>query len=272
MTELLYTAGFLLAVYRWPSLETLVIASSIRAAMLLFGSLFITRRWIGPVHVSIDWKIVAAGLPFLLMTLLALLQGRTETMLLGLLSTFSATAAYQLSSRLTVAAMFIPQAINLALFRHLAADGLTAVNRRRLGRSLGLLALFGGIIATGMVVRPDPVARMMFGATAPTVVPVLRAMAPVLLLRFLVTGLASALMGLGREKHVFRCLLAGTIAGLIADLLLIPRLGAAGAADGLLVSGMLQLAMMGISTTSLVARSRAAEAIAPANLLMAPAI
>jgi O-antigen/teichoic acid export membrane protein len=272
LTELLFTGGFLLAIYRYPSLETLVIASSIRAAMLLIGSLFITRRWIGPLQIRIDWRIVAAGVPFLLMTLLGLLQGRTETMLLGLLSSFSAAAAYQLSMRLNVAAMFIPQAINLALFRHLAAEGLTAVNRQRLGRSLGLLALFGGIIAAVMVLRPDPVARLMFGATAPMVVPVLRALAPVLFLRFMVTGLASTLMALARERHVFRCLLAGTIAGLIADLLLIPRLGAVGAAEGLLVSSLCQLAMMGVSTASLVARARATDATAPADLLLASAI
>jgi O-antigen/teichoic acid export membrane protein len=78
---------------------------------------------------------------------------------------------------------------------------------------------------------------------ASEVAPVLRAIAPALLVRFVTSGLASAVVALQGEKRIFRGMVIGTLVGLTADCVLIPRFGAAGAAYGVLASAACQCAI-----------------------------
>ena len=91
------------------------------------------------------------------------------------------------------------------------------------------------------------------------VAPVLRAIAPAILVRFLAAGIASAVIAMEGERSVFRSLLAGTIVGLAADCLLIPHYKASGAAIGMLISATCQCLVTGAALLALVAKAHAAE-------------
>lgn len=258
--ELIFTSLFLAAIYRYPSIKTLIVLSTIRSGLLLGTGIYLTRRYFGPLHLRFaPIEMIRAGAPFVFMSLLSLLQGRMETMLLGFLATLPATGAYQLSLRLLIASGFIPQSVNMAVFPHIAKDGLNAVNRARLTHGLILLAALGAASAAVLFFLSDPVARILFGPMAVEVAPVLRAIAPALLVRFLASGIASAVIAMEGERSVFRSLLAGTIVGLTADCLLIPHYGASGAALGMLISAVCQCLITGAALLALVANARAAE-------------
>ncbi len=258
--EVVFTSLFLVAIYRYPSIKTLIVLSTAHSALLLGTGIYLAHRFHGPLHLRFaPVEMLRAGAPFVFMSLLGLLQGRMETMLLGFLASLSATGAYELSLKLVVAASFIPQSINLAVYPYIAADGLTALNRSRLLRGLLLLAALGVGSAGVLFFFSNPVARVLFGPMAGEVAPVLRAIAPALLMRFLASGIASGVIAMEGEKSVFRSLVAGTIVGLAADCLLIPHYKASGAAIGMMISAACQCVVTGAALLSLVAKARDTE-------------
>src|SRR5207249_2751000 len=100
-----------------------------------------------------------------------------------------------------------------------------------------------------------PLARLMYGPAAPAVLPVLRALAPLVPAQFLALFLAAALAALGREKSTLRVLMASVSGGLLADLLLIPTFGARGAAWGLLTGTLIQCVLLTAAAAPLARRA-----------------
>jgi len=255
--ELIFTTLFLVFVYRYPSIKTVIVLSTVRSGLLLGTGIYLTRRFFGPLQLRFaPLEMLRAGAPFVLISLLGVLQGSMETLLLGFLASLPATGAYQLALKLTISAGFIPGAVNTAFFPHLAADGLTAMNRRRLVKALILLACLGSGAGVLLFCLSHQVAHVLFGPMASEVAPVLCCIAPALLVRFVTGGLTSAVVALKGESRVFRSLLIGTLCGLTADCLLIPRFHASGAALGMLVSTTCQCVIMGATIRGLVAKAR----------------
>jgi O-antigen/teichoic acid export membrane protein len=243
--ELTFTALFLIFLYRYPSIKTVIVLSTVRSTLLLGTGVYLANRYFGPLRIRFaPLEMIRLGAPFVLMSLLGVLQGSMETLLLGFLASLPATGAYQLALKITVSAGFIPQAVNIAVFPHIAAEGLTAINRRRLSQSLILLACLGGGAGLVLFFLSHQVAQILFGPMVTEVAPVLRVIAPALFVRFVTSGMTSVVIALKGENRVFRSMLAGTVCGLTADCLLIPRLGASGAACGMLVSAVCQFILM----------------------------
>src|SRR5213076_929190 len=101
-----------------------------------------------------------------------------------------------------------------AFFPQLAQHGFTLDNRRLFARALlGLGAL--GLLGVGLVhLFAHPIARLLYGPLAGDVVPLLQALAPLLVLQFLEVPMASALHAVHREGTVLRILVVGTGASL----------------------------------------------------------
>lgn len=242
--ELLFTPCFIVAMLLHPSLTTLVWVSGVRAAVLIGGVLYMARMRLGRLHIGWDNRLLREGAPFLLMTFLTIVQGKTETVLLGVMSDYTAVGVFQLALRLFMAALFIPQALSSAIFPRFAATGLDVDNRRRLMRGLLGLILIGLAGSVFLLAVPVPAARIMYGPAALQVIPVLRSMAPLLPLRFAILFLAAALAALSREREVLIALAAGTGVGLLTDVALIPHFGAVGASFGLLASAICQCILL----------------------------
>jgi O-antigen/teichoic acid export membrane protein len=241
--EILFTIGFAAGMWLRPALTTLLALSALRSLMLLAGAIYLARRRFGPFCLAWDSRLMLAAVPFLGITSLNLLQGRSETILLGFLSSFSAVGIYQLALRLLLSATFVQTAISSAVFPHLAADGLDAPNRRRLIRSFLALMMPAAMGAIALIFAPALVARIVFGNRSIELALVLRIAGVILPFRFCAIFLASALAALREERAVFQSLFLATLAGLLADVVFIPRYAAGGAAIGMLVSAAAQCSL-----------------------------
>lgn len=249
--ELTFTVCFVIAMLLHPSLATLLAVTVLRGVVLLGAVLYLVRSQLGPFHVGWDNRLIREGAPFLLMTFLDILQGKSETMLLAAFSTFAAVGIFQLALRLFTALLFVPRAISGAVFPRFAASGFDAANRRRFLHGLGGLTLVSLAGSGVLLLGPELPARVLFGPATSQVLPVLRSMAPLLLLRFVLVFVATGLLALKRERAVLAALAVGTTVGLLADLLLIPSWGPVGASVGLSVSAICQCLMLGATLLSM---------------------
>jgi O-antigen/teichoic acid export membrane protein len=246
VAELTFSAAFVLAMWVRPTMGSLIEVSLIRGFMLVGVVLYLIRARFGRLHVAWDNSLLVAGIPFLLMTFLSILQGKIETVLLGVLSNYETVGVFQLALRLILAAQFIPQAAASALYPRLAGGGWNADNRRRLLRGLAGLIGLGFLGCAFLLIFRSPLTRLIYGAKASQVSPVLKAMAPLLPFRFAAAFAASVLTAVGRERAVLCAMICGTIAGLTADVLLIPRMGAVGASIGLFTTALSQCIFFGV--------------------------
>lgn len=244
--ELIFTAAFFAAMMIRPTMATLLAVGLLRGVLLVGAVLYMARTRLGKLRVGWDNSLIIAGIPFLLLTLLTILQGKVETLLLGVLSNYEAVGVFQLALRLIMAAQFIPMALGSAIYPRLAAEGLNQRNRSRLLRSVALLLGLGLFSCGFLLTLHAPLSRLVYGPAAANVGPVLMWLAPLLPIRFVASFLATALTAVGRERSVLSGLIAGTAIGLIADLLFIPRLGAIGASLGLIASGLYQCIQLGV--------------------------
>jgi PST family polysaccharide transporter len=242
--EVLFLALFLGGMFWLPALGTVIAACLLRMFFLVAASLIVMRRCIGPLRLGWDNNLIRASIPFMLMLFLNLMQGKSETMLLGIFSTYAAVGAYSLALRLLVASNFVPQAMASALFSRLAGEGMTPNNRRQLTSSLATIAGIGLLGALILALCPSPFTRLLYGNAAAQVTPIARALAVALPIRFLAVFMTSSLAALKREKQILKAMFVGLVVGTLADLILIPPFGAIGAASGLTIGSAVQCAML----------------------------
>lgn len=243
--ELIFSVAFVLAMWARPTIGTLIEVSLLRGLMLVGFVLYLIYTRLGRLRLAWDNSLIREGIPFLLMTSLTLLQGKLETVLLGVLSNYETVGVFQLALRLITAAQFIPQALASALYPRLAGGGWNPENRRRVLYGLGGVILLGFTGCAFLLIFCGPLTRLIYGGAAHQVTPVLMSMAPLLPLRFAASFAATALTAVRRERAVLGTMICGTIVGFAADLILIPRLGAVGASIALSMSALCQCVFFG---------------------------
>ncbi len=239
-----YIVVFLLGMSIAPSLGMLVGVTMFRAACLITGGVWITRSRLFPIAARIDWSVVRAGLPFVMITALHVLRDQIGTLILGTMSTYAAVAHFNLAWRLVASSYFVPTAICAVIVPLITAHGLTPSNRRLIKRAAtGVTGagLFGALVAFFLA---EPLSHFMYGPLGTTVGPTLEALAVVFPLGFLSLFLSLVLQALYQEAHVLRTLFLVTVVNLGANLVLVPRYGAVGAAYAQIVSTGLQLAIL----------------------------
>jgi O-antigen/teichoic acid export membrane protein len=165
-------------------------------------------------------------------------------LLLGTKAGYEEVAHFNLAWRLVASAHFVPTAVCAVIVPLLTAHGLTPANRQlmlRAAAGVGAVGLAGAATAWFLA---DPLAGLMYGPLGTSVAPVLRALAIVFPIGFLALFLSLVLQALYEEAHVLRTLLLVTSANVGVCWILIPRLGAVGAAYAQIVSTSLQLLIL----------------------------
>lgn len=239
-----YIAAFLIGMWIAPSLAMLVSVTLFRAAALVVGGAWLTQTRLFPLAARQDWSVVKAALPFVLITALHVFRDQIGTLLLGTKAGYEEVAHFNLAWRLVASSHFVPTAVCAVIVPLLTAHGLTPANRRltlRAAAGVGTVGLVGAAIAWFLA---EPLAAVMYGPLGTSVAPVLRALAIVFPIGFLALFLSLVLQALYEEAHVLRALVLVTAANLIASWVLIPRLGAVGAAYAQIVSTSLQLLIL----------------------------
>lgn len=252
----------LLAAGMWwaPSIGMAVAVNIIRSFCLLGLAIPLTIRLIGPLRPRWSFKFVRQGGPFILISFLMLLQGKLDTLMLGFLGTFQMVGYYQLASRIILAGLFIPGAVSLIVFRHVSADGASPSVKGLITQALLLLLAVGATCTAILYFAAFPITRLLYGPIGPHAAVMLKPLAFLLPVNFMVLLLASVLQGLYREKYVVLVLLAATAAELSLEFLLIPSLGAYGAIIGRFASLLAQAICFTLLTFNLIRVPRSSSA------------
>lgn len=242
--QVLFLAVFLLGMWWTPSLEVLLEANLLRSLCLVGAAVFVIHRWLCPLQVSWDGGFIKEGAPFILLSLLAMLRGKIDTLLLGFLTDYDTVGHYHLAFRVVFASFFFPTAVGLVLFPQLAAHGLSAENRRTLVRGAGFL-LGLGLLGMGVVfLCAAPLTAVLYGSLAGAVTPLLRPLTLLFPLSFLHLFLSSTLQALHQETKALGALAIGTGVSFLANCALIPPFGAYGAVYARVLSALIQLGIL----------------------------
>jgi O-antigen/teichoic acid export membrane protein len=241
VVQTVFLVVFLVGMWWAPSLKTLLAANLFRASCLAGAALTLTHRRVFPLRVAWDWGFLREGIPFTLLSFLAVLQNKVDTLLLGFLIDYHTVGHYQLAFRVVIASLFVPIVINSVLFPQIAAHRLSAANRRLLITRAGVL-LVVGVTGTGVVWGGATVlTSLLYGGLAAEVAPLLQSMAFLFPITFLRLLCSSTLLALSYETRVLQISALGVGINLLVNSALIPVYGVYGAVYARLVSESVEL-------------------------------
>ena len=239
-----YVIAFLSGMWLAPSLAMLLGVTIFRSVLLLLAGTLITRSKLFPLRPKWDTAVVKSALPFVLIAALHILRDQIGTLVLGTRAGYDDVAHFNLAWRLVASSYFVPTAVCAVFVPLLTAHGLTEHNRRIMTRAAFGVASAGVIIGLIAWFFADLLAALLYGPIGATVAPIMRTLAIVFPLGFMAFFLSLVLQALYEEAHVLRTLFIVTVANLAANWILVPRIGAAGAAYAQILSTSLQLVIL----------------------------
>jgi len=242
--QILFMLLFLVGMWWAPSLRTFLGANLIRSFCLLVATSLLAYRWIRGWQPAVTGAFLKEGVPFLLLTAIALLQEKVDILLLGLLTDYQAVAHYSLALRVTIALTFIPIAMGTACFPHLAADKTGHKSKFILIR--GVVILGGvGLAATAVgYLGAVPLTVLLYGGLSGKVSVLLKPLSLLFPIQFLAFFLTLSLQALKREKQALLAQVVGTASSVLLNFFLIPMLSIYGAIIAKLLSSFLQLLLL----------------------------
>ena len=178
-------------------------------------------------------RVTRTALPFFVIDAFQVAHFKLDTLLLGLLRGYGEVALYESSARLLEASQFAMRPL-LAIFLPICATLAAAGRWPELDRLVrGLLLRVGGlgvVLAAGVFAAAPWITVFVYGSAFEAAAPLLRVL--YLSSPFLFGGfvLLFAVGAMHLERAAAPLALAALVGNVAADLVLIPRLGAAGAA------------------------------------------
>jgi O-antigen/teichoic acid export membrane protein len=242
--QTIFLAVFLIGMWWAPSLNILLEANLLRALGLVGAAMFVTHRWLCPLRIAWDSTLIKDGAPFILLTLLVMLRGRVDTLLLGFFTDYDTVGQYQLAFRVVFTTFFVPTTVSQALFPHLAAYGLSCENRRMLVYGVGgLLGL--GLLSMGLVFFwAAPLTTLVYGPQAGAVTLLLRPLTLLFPLGFLSLFLSTVLPAVHQENKVLVASAIGIGTNILANCAFIPLWGACGTVSAVVLATLIELSVL----------------------------
>lgn len=234
-------------------------------------------RWKLDFHVMRD--LVWQSVPFLTYGVLGVIYYRVDTVLLQALTTTATVGVYGAAYRLFDTLVFLPNIVIVAVMYPVMAKLSVSSERQMklaIEKSVNFLLVVGVPVMVGLIVAaPNIIGFLYHNSDFTPSIPVLQALAPGLAILYLNSVWTTALMSLKMEKQLPWIAGVALVFNLGGNLLLIPRLGAVGAA---VVTSLTELLLMGLSLWVLPRRvfpmrslATAAKALG-ASLVMALAV
>jgi len=242
--QTLFLLVFLASMWWTPSLGAFLGANLIRSLTLLCAGAILARRFLRGWKPTWNSAFLKEGAPFLLLTVIALMQERVDTLLLGWFAGFEAVAQYSLALRIISASTFIPSVMGTVFFPHIAADQIENKSRSIIMRGAALLAGIGLVAMTVGYIWAEPVTALLYGRLSSVVAGLLRPLTLLFPVQFLAIFLTVALQALRREKQALSAQAAGTAASVLLNVVLIPVFSIRGAITAKLLSSSLQLLLL----------------------------
>ncbi len=188
--------------------------------------------WLATLRAPAARAALASGGVLMLANLAVLAYNSGDSLLLKAFLGDRAVGLYGSAYRVIQVPLAAFNAVTFAAFPLLArlAQGEAAEARRLAGRLVGL-SLAGGIaVALALAFGAPSIVQALFGSEYGESAQVLRVLAFVVPLDFVVSTLGTAHVAAGRERPLAWCAGSAAVLNLLANLLLIPRLGLLGAA------------------------------------------
>lgn len=175
---------------------------------------------------------LASGGVLLLANLAVLAYNSGDSLLLKAFMGDRAVGLYGSAYRVIQVPLAAFNAVTFAAFPLLArlAKGEAALARVLAGRLVGYALVGGVLVAAALAWGAEPIVRALFGQEYAESAAVLRVLAFVVPLDFVVSTLGTAHVAAGRERPLAWCAGTAAVLNVAANLVLIPRLGLLGAA------------------------------------------
>jgi polysaccharide transporter, PST family len=242
--QALYLLLFLAGMEAAPSLGALLGVNLFRACALCVGAALVSRRLFHAPKPAWSTAFLREGAPFMLLLVVALMQEKVDTLLLGFLVDYQAVGLYSLALRVITAASFVPTAMAAVFFPRLAAERITRRNQAILLRALALLAALGVTAAAVGFIGAVPLTRVLYGQLSGAVARLLRPLALLIPIQFLAIFLSVALQALRQEKKALIAQAVCTGSSVLLNVILIPAFAVDGAIAVRLFSSALQLILL----------------------------
>lgn len=185
--------------------------------------------------------VLRLALPLGLNGLLALLSLRVEILVLPFFLDDHATGLFAAALKVVDSLILVPAAITAGAMPALTREALRRGPGPVRERTATTVALLGVPAAVGLFALAPGVVLVLYGSEYAAAAAPLRLLAPALLAIFLNNVLLHALLALGRAPLLPRLTAARVAVAGVAALLLIPRLGIAGAALGFTLAELVLL-------------------------------
>jgi O-antigen/teichoic acid export membrane protein len=227
--QLVFVAIFIGAMLTAPSLHALVATHAVRAALLAGVALLVAHTRLCKLRLGWDRSLVRQAPAFILLSLMARMEGQLDDIVLGFLTEYETVGHYHLALNVVLAAYFITFAMGQAYYPRLAELGPGPESRRVLMSGIRQLAALGLIGAGAIYLLAAPLAALLFGPLGDEVAPLLRAAAALLPMGLVSTFIVTSLPALHLERSALLVAAVGTVVALAALVVLIPLFGAHGA-------------------------------------------
>jgi len=251
---------FLAGMWIFPSLGAFLAANLIRSCSLLCITALVAHRYVRGWKPAWNRDFLKETAPFLFLTVIALLQEKVDTLLLGTLTDFQSVAHYSLALRVIIASYFVPQVLGVVIFPYLCIERDTRKIRSILLRGTFLLT---GIAVAAMAVGflyAGPITALLYGRLSAAVARLLLPMTILFPLRFPAIFLTSALQALRCEKRAMMAQAAATTTSVVLNVLLIPMFSIQGAIAANIASAGVQFLLVVIFSWRVISHAVPADA------------
>ena len=241
--KLLLASLILLVIKKNASLTTILICYNFANFFLVGIAFYLVWKKYGPFRLNIKWdegrRIIKNSLPFFILSVLALVHFKFDTIMLGFMRPYSAVATYEAGFKLLEVSQFVIRPVRMVFFPiivGLAANQNWEQIKSLFKKTLWITGSFGVIITAVVLTSAELIVTLVFGVNydkTAVVIEILFLSAPILYMGFVSIFFASALH---IEKMAGWIMLVGVVSNIILNAIGIPWLGVIGAAWASVIS------------------------------------
>lgn len=237
--SLLNLLGVVLLVHKPDDTIIAVIITSISLAMNTIWLIIYYIRENGPIKLDFDWdyfkKMTSSSIKLGLIFFIITIYNYLNLNMLGFMKSNQETGIYSAAFAVMLFSL-VPSSIFQNAFFPNFSRAEQREDRIKIMSKFSLLTyMFGSIISVGLFTFADSIV-LILGAKYLNVLPVLRIIMVTVLLMYMNINFSSPLIAWKMENKVLYAIMAGGIVNVIANVFLIPRYGAIGAAIGTIMS------------------------------------
>jgi Membrane protein involved in the export of O-antigen and teichoic acid len=180
---------------------------------------------------SFCYKIIKNSIPFGLISLSGMLYTYLDSIILSLLQPMDVVGWYNAAYRLTLVLLFIPAAINVAVFPVMSKYFYSSQNALKLlyERYFKLMLIIGVPIGFGTTLLADKFILLIFGSEFYNSVIILQILVWTMVFTFAGASFVQLFQATNRERYITKISLICVVLNLILNLILIPNFSYIGA-------------------------------------------